>query len=227
MSEVQFHIHRRAAFAGALLPCRIYINGQYIGTIHNGKSLRINVHKADTYYIEDDILFSGNAVIYDNGSSEYKVVIKRTGGWCTESYNEFYIDKGDALEQLPYFRWEKLLEMRPSMSQSERTLALCFNFWMFVTDDLQELFASEHLFEIIAALQKIGAHEYHNLILGIMNNDLCDVRLPLNDDQIEQMQPEIEDINRAFWSNKSAKAEFHEAITSFLIAMSKDSNLIF
>lgn len=60
-----------------------------------------------------------------------------------------------------------------------------------------------------------------------MNNDLCDVRLPLNDDQIEQMQPEIEDINRAFWSNKSAKAEFHEAITSFLIAMSKDSNLIF
>ena len=90
MREVRFHIHRKSAFAGALLPYRMYINGQYIGTIRNGKSLDANVPKAGVYYIEDDILFSRNAVIYDNGLSEYSVVIKRAGGWRTESYNEFY-----------------------------------------------------------------------------------------------------------------------------------------
>ena len=46
----------------------MYINGQYIGTIRNGKSLDANVPKAGVYYIEDDILSSRNAVIYDNGA---------------------------------------------------------------------------------------------------------------------------------------------------------------
>lgn len=80
MREVRFHIHRKSTFAGALLPYRMYINGQYIGTIRNGKSLDANVPKAGVYYIEDDILSSRNAVIYDNGLSEYSVVIKRAGG---------------------------------------------------------------------------------------------------------------------------------------------------
>ena len=71
MSEVRFHIHRKSAFVGALLLYRMYINGQYIGTIRNGKSLDANVPKAGVYYIEDDILSSRNAVIYDNGPVSY------------------------------------------------------------------------------------------------------------------------------------------------------------
>lgn len=227
MSEVQFHIHRKFAFAGALLPYRMYINGRYIGTIRNGKSLHVSVPKADTYFIEDDIISSRNAISYDNGASEYSVVIKRAGGWRMESYNEFYMDKGETLEQLPSFHWERLFELRQSMSQSERLLALCLEFWMSATDDLQELLASEHFFEIIAALQTIDAHEYHDLLLKIMENDFCDVRLPLDDEQIEQMQPEIEDANRAFWKNKSASAEFHKAIANLLIADPNDPDLIF
>lgn len=172
MREVRFHIHRKSTFAGALLPYRMYINGQYIGTIRNGKSLDANVPKAGVYYIEDDILSSRNAVIYDNGLSEYSVVIKRAGGWRTESYNEFYMEKGNVLEQLPSFQWEKLFELQQSMSQSERLLALSVEFWMSAMDDLQEVLASEHLFEIIAALQTIGAHKYHDLLLKIMNDDL-------------------------------------------------------
>ena len=46
MREVRFHIHRKSAFAGALLPYRMYINGQYIGTIRNGKSLDANLLSA-------------------------------------------------------------------------------------------------------------------------------------------------------------------------------------
>ena len=111
MREVQFHTHRKSAFAGALLPYRMYINGQYIGTIRNGKSHAesANVPKAGVYYIEDDILSSRNAVIYDNGLSEHSVVIKRAGGWRTESYNEFYMEKGNVLEQLPVFPLGKAL----------------------------------------------------------------------------------------------------------------------
>ena len=217
MREVRFHIHRKSAFAGALLSYRMYINGQYIGTIRNGKSLDANVPKAGVYYIEDDILFSRNAVIYDNGLSEYSVVIKRAGGWRTESYNEFYMEKGNVLEQLPSFHWEKLFELQQSMSQSERLLALSVEFWMSAVDDLQEVLASEHLFEIITALQTIGAHKYHDLLLKIMNDDFGDVRFPLDDNRIEQMQPKIEDANRAFWKNKGAEAEFRGAVTNFLI----------
>ena len=142
------------------MPYRMYINGQYIGTIRNGKSLDANVPKAGVYYIEDDILSSRNAVIYDNGLSEYSVVIKRAGGWRTESYNEFYMEKGNVLEQLPSFHWEKLFELQQSMSQSERLLALSVEFWMSAMDDLQEILASEHLFEIIAALQTIGVFRW-------------------------------------------------------------------
>ena len=227
MSEVQFHIHRKSAFVGAILPYRMCINGQYIGTIRSGKSLDANVPKADVYYIEDDFLSSQNAVIYDNGLSEYNVIIKRVGGWRTESYNEFYMDKGNALEQLPSFHWEGLFELRQTMSQSERTLALCVEFWMSAVDDLEEVLASEHLFEIIAALQTIGAHEYHDLLLKIMNDDFDGVRFPLDDEQIEQMQPKIEDAHRAFWKNKSAEAEFHETVTNFLMENLNDPDHVF
>lgn len=183
--------------------------------------------QAFIYYIEDDILSLRNAVIYDNGLSEYSVVIKRAGGWRTESYNEFYMEKGNVLEQLPSFHWEKLFELQQSMSQSERLLALSVEFWMSAMDDLQEVLASEHLFEIIAALQTIGAHKYHDLLLKIMNDDFGDVRFPLDDNQIEQMQPKIEDANRAFWKNKGAEAEFRGAVTNFLITNLDASGHVF
>ena len=85
----------------------------------------------------------------------------------------------------------------------------------------------EYLFEIIAALQTIGAHKYHDLLLKIMNDDFGDVRFPLDDNQIEQMQLKIEDANRAFWKNKGAEAEFRGAVTNFLITNLDASGHVF
>ena len=53
MKHVRFNIFRKAAFAGALLPYNIYINGEFVGTIKNGKTLNVDVPEADIYYRED------------------------------------------------------------------------------------------------------------------------------------------------------------------------------
>lgn len=65
------------------------------------------------------------------------------------------------------------------------------------------------------------------LLLKIMNDDFGDVRFPLDDNQIEQMQPKIEDANRAFWKNKGAEAEFRGAVTNFLITNLDASGHVF
>ena len=45
--------------------------------------------------------------------------------------------------------------------------------------------------------------------------------------QIEQMQPKIEDANRALWKNKGAEAEFRGAVTNFLITNLDASDHVF
>lgn len=45
--------------------------------------------------------------------------------------------------------------------------------------------------------------------------------------QLEQMQPEIEDANRAFWKNKNAEAAFHQAAANFLMTNLNDSDHVF
>ena len=124
MNEVRFNIHRKAALAGALLPCNLYINGRYVGTIHNGKTLCVSVPKADAYFIKDGmLLYAKNAVLYDNGLPEQNIVIRRAGGWRTASYNVFCRGNGDALERLPSLHYEKMLEKRKYASENERLIA--------------------------------------------------------------------------------------------------------
>lgn len=226
MSEVQFHIHRKAAFAGALLPYRLYINGQYVGTVYNGKSLHATVERADVYFIENEILSSRNAVLYDSGLSQKNLVLKRAGGWRTESYNEFYIDRGDKLEQLPSFHYERVFDKRRYVSQDEEVLVLCLEFWIYITDDLQEVLASDNVFEIIGALEKIGAQKYHDLLLKIIKEDFCGIQFPMSDEEIEQFQGRIEKANNAIWNN-GACMEFRKAIAHFLITRLNDPDYIF
>ena len=52
MKLVRFNIFRKAAFAGALLPYNIYINGKFVGTIKNGKTLNVEIPEADVYYLD-------------------------------------------------------------------------------------------------------------------------------------------------------------------------------
>ncbi|MGN0518603.1 MAG: hypothetical protein ACI4II_07760 [Acutalibacteraceae bacterium] len=208
MKSVRFNIYRKIAFAGALLPYNIYINGQFVGTIKNGKALSVEVPKSEVYYLEDNNSFEKNAIIYDNNSLEYNILLKRAGGWRTDSYNKFYIDNGRHIAQLPSFHFEKFMNaiLNSSIEQlspEEQLLALCMEFWNSIMDDIEEVLTSSNLNNIIEALQTIGANRYANLLLNIIKEYFSDVRLPLNDEQIEQMYDPINKANQLIWLNEA------------------------
>lgn len=54
MNTVQFTIRRKAAFAGAQLTYRLYINGSSVGTLKNGQTLMASVPQTEVYYIDVD-----------------------------------------------------------------------------------------------------------------------------------------------------------------------------
>lgn len=92
MNTVQFSIRRKAAFAGALLTYRLYINGSFVGTLKNGQTLMASIPQAKVYYIDVDYPFDRNAVLDVQGATDVSIFLKRAGGWRTDSYNEFYLD---------------------------------------------------------------------------------------------------------------------------------------
>lgn len=56
---VYFVIHRKASLLGALLPHRIFINGQFAGMLRSGKTICAAVPRGNAYYV-DDVLSSGS-----------------------------------------------------------------------------------------------------------------------------------------------------------------------
>ena len=177
MKHVRFNIFRKAAFAGALLPYNIYINGEFVGTIKNGKTLNVDVPEADIYYLEDNNSFERNAVIINSNTSDYYILIKRAGGWRTDSYNEFYIDNGDTIDQLPSFHFNRFMnavfnDSIDQLSSDEQVLALCLNFSHSIMDDIQEVLASSNLSYTIEALKTIGANRYVDLLTQVIDAEI-------------------------------------------------------
>lgn len=221
MENVRFMIHRKAAFGGALLPYHIYINGTFVGTIKNGGTIHAEVPKADVYYLADDIFFERNAVICNRSLPEYNIVLKGAGGRRADSYNEFYLDTGEQISPLPSFHFERFMhavfeDRIHELSPDEQLLALCFEFWCGLTDDIGEVLASEHLTEIIDALQKIGAVRFSDLLLRLINELFSGVALPLSDEQIDQMDDRISKAHRLIWKEKSAWEELHRGVAKHI-----------
>lgn len=90
-------------------------------------------------------------------------------------------------------------------------------FWNGITDDIPEILASERLYEMLGALQRIGATQYADLLLRIINELFSDVALPLNDDQLDQMQKRLTKANRLIWNNEnSAWTELHSVVVKHI-----------
>lgn len=233
MRFIQFNIFRKAAFAGALLPYNIYINGRFAGVIKNGKSISVKIPEADVYYIEDNNSFERNAVVFSDNESEYNIILKRAGGWKTDSYNEFYIEKNKEIKQLPSFHFERFMNAVfekniDQLSSDEQLLALCLDFSYSIMDDIQEVLESSNLSRTIDALQTIGACQYHNQLTQIIEEDFHDVSLPLNDEQTEQLYDRLNKANRLIWNNEGlAYEELRMAIVRHIIENLTNTNYIY
>ncbi len=218
MDTVHFTIHRKAAFVCALLPYRIYINGQYAGSLRSGKTLHAEVPTAKAYFIDDDVLSESNAIVYDDGQREKQLLLKTVGGWRTDAGIAFYTDG----KQLPSFRFERFYDAifqdgLEHLTPEEQKLALCLKFDCMVRDDLGEVLTSDDLPEMANALQRIEAHQYAGLLQGLIRDGFCGAALPLNDNQLEEMYKEIEAANKAFFRNKGAREEFHKAVVAYMM----------
>lgn len=230
---VRFNIFRKAAFAGALLPYNIYINGKFVGTIKNGKTMNIEVPEADVYYLEDNNSFERNAVIINSNINDYNILIKRAGGWRTDSYNEFYIDNGDTIDQLPSFHFERFMNAVfdgsiDQLSLNDQILALCLNFSYSITDDIQEVLASSNFSKTIDALGTIGANQYIDLITQVVDKYFNDVSIPLNDEQIEQMFDRLNEANQLIWKNEGpAYDELHKVMVRYITEKLNNPNNIY
>lgn len=221
MDTVQFVIRRKTAFSCALLPYRIYINGQYVGTLRNGGALVVNVPRANAYYIEDDVFSECNALISDKGQAKYGIVIKTSGGWHSAPSREFYLEGNCGLEQTKALHYNKLYQLfferrTNELSPEDRTLALCIMFFRCI-DELQELLSSDELLSITAALRRIGADKYAHTLQSLVQKDFSDVELPLNDEYSDKLQDRIEAASKAFDTDKIALDELHKAFVHYLI----------
>lgn len=223
MDLVQFSISRKAAFAGALLPYRIHINGQYVGTLLNGQTLTVDVPRTNAYYIEDDAFSKENAIIYDNGQRQRRILLKRIGGWRTVSYTEFHVEQDGKFVQAPSYPLDRLyaaiLEDRmDALSPNEQVLAFCLEFEYAIQDGLQTVLASENLFSITSALQKVGADQYADLLQNVIRVDFSDVKFPISHQQAAQLRGRIERADEMFQNNASASAALHRGFVRYLLA---------
>ena len=99
------------------------------------------------FIILKTISFERNAVIINSNTIDYNILIKRAGGWRTDSYNEFYIDNDDTSDQLPSFHFDRFMnavfnDSIDQLSPDEQVLALCLNFSYSIMDDIQEVSGS-------------------------------------------------------------------------------------
>ena len=214
MDTVRFIIHRKAAFFGALLPHRIFINGQFAGMVHSGKTICTEIPRADAYYIDDDES-SGNAVIFDNGQSEYNILMKVLPGWRMPSCSEFYVENGIEPIKLPMFHFERILQADPAQfTPDERVLALCLECAWSVGE---EVLSSKHPFEIIDALRTIGAAQFADLISGVIRREFPDVQFPLSENQMTQMQGRLDRAEREIGNAPGAYDEFRKAMAHYMM----------
>ena len=221
MDTVRFVIHRRPSLLGALLPYKIYINGSYVGSFSNGKTLIVNIPSAQAYLIEVGQCLGSNFVV-PTGECEYKIELQRASDGQHGSRTEMYLVKDEQRTLLPSFHFDKYTKSVYSntitqLAPAEQTLAYCMKFWLAATDDLQEVYASPNYHLMLDALCKIGASGAADLLEHLAEEHLPDAVLPLDDDQIELYAKNIEKANQAFWKDGAAISEFHKGVVSFVL----------
>lgn len=237
--KIHFHIVRKWAFAGALLTYKLYINGDYVGSLANGKTLDIDIPRSDFYFI-DEVWASDerNAIIcpsHINNSDAVSIEIRRAGGWKTNSYNEFFVCKNGKYVNLPSFDYTRYYKacyddtIFSGLTEYEQKLARCLEFREAVSDAADEVLCSEKLFDMLNALQCIGAQQYAKAFDTILKQQFIGITLPLNDEMLDNkdVAAKVEKANEIVWEcEKRDKAieELHKCLVTCIIDHIVDCN---
>lgn len=230
MNTVRFMIHRQPSLLGFLKPNKLYINGSCVGFVSSGMTLTAYVPGAQTYIIEIGHPFGSNCVV-PAGEHEYKIELKRASDEQNDRHTEMYLVKDEHRTLLPSFRFGRYTKSVYSdtitqLAPAEQTFAYCVEFWLAVTDDLQEVYASPNYRTMLDALRSIGAAKAANSLEHLAAEHLSDAVLPLDDDQIEQYQKELEKANKAFWNDETVISEFHKEVVSYILKnLNNDANV--
>lgn len=228
METVRFRIQRKKAFAGCALTYRLYINGDFVGALKNGSTLDTIATRAKCYYIDEAwSLDERNGYFEDDGSDEYNIVIKRAGGWITNSYKEFYRVKSDKTINLPSFHYDRYWpaifssDEFSELSEAERVFTRCLEFGNEICDDIDALLCNEHYHEMLKAVKQIGAQKFYDAITSFVFQQFAhEIELPFEDSPDSYFYRSAVSNGNAMIKNclkNGAYEEFHKCMVHYLI----------
>lgn len=97
--NIQFRFIRKWALRGALVPYSIFINGQWVGYLKNGRELEVAVPRNSGYLIEEQAPF-GSCVWLNSGESHVEIEVRTVGGWKECCYPVFIRKNEGKVKQL-------------------------------------------------------------------------------------------------------------------------------
>ena len=229
--KVIFQIVRKWAFPGALLPYKLFINGEYVGSLKNGKTLITEVTKSDYYFIDSMYgIDERNGIICAsdlNDPSQVFVEIQCAGGFKTVVYYKFFALKNGEYLELPSFNYSRYYaacyneELYSGLTKQEKIFTRCLQFFNEVSDAADEVLFDDKVLEMLDALKCIGATQYTHVFSYIAEHILSDILLPLTDEaeNDKDLLQRMNAANQVVWdSEKNGSAEeLHKCLVKYII----------
>ena len=230
--KVKFQIARKRTLVEALIPYKLFINGEYVGILKNGKTLITEVARSDYYFIDSSYQSdTRNCIICAsvlNDPSEVFVDIRCAGGFKSLPYNKFFTVKNGAYVKLPSFDYSRYYaacfdeKLFSGLTEQERIFTRCLQFFNEVADAADEVLFDDKMPEMLDALQCIGAAKYTHIFRYITDNLFSGISLPLKDeaDNDKDLLRKIHEANKLVWDSEKKNGsaeELHKCLVEYII----------
>ena len=227
--QVKLTITRKRMLRAALIPYRVYVNGQYVGTLKNGKTLEADIPKQTDYIFDMGTPFLRSSVLRDCDGDHLSLHMEIIGGGESPREPVLLTNKFDALHPLEDadFSWgaltrESELEL---LDDPRRILALCMLFWNTLGEGASELLYLPQLPEMLEALRTVGACDYADAVERILRDLFPDTPLPLDREQTptKEFLQKLRTADSELWNAEGRDprqgiiAQFHRTVTEHIL----------
>ena len=225
---IKLTLSRKRMLSAAFRSFDIYVNGECVGKLKNGKTITAEITKQNDYIFDVDFPFFHPRVLSDHEGDELDVRMEIIGGngspleptFLTRKFGEYHpLDDAD-------YSWDLLTEDSELdlLDEPRRILGLCMIFWDAVTKSPAELLFLPRLTEIFNTLRAVGANGYADAIAKL-TEEFHDVSLPLAKEQILSDKTFLQRLRAAHniireLENQSKPGiieEFHRAVTQHIL----------